>query len=225
MQTEWEMNSIEFKRLFYEVLGVFVTKPKKIDELYADVIKRYSSRGRYYHNIEHIYSMCDFWVKYKESILRPNFVFLAIVYHDIVYKTYKKDNEEQSAEYFHTLAFKSSFNIQANEIVYVKDLIRYTEHNCFFASKLHKDAQLLLDFDLCVLSKSEAVYNKYSEDIRKEYKRYSNFLYKKGRVDILNNFLQKDKIYLTEEFSLFEENARKNIKNEINYLNSPKKRK
>jgi predicted metal-dependent HD superfamily phosphohydrolase len=219
------MESIEFKELFYEILGVFVDKPKKIDRLYADIIKRYSSSGRYYHNIEHIYSMCDLWVKHNEVILRPNFVFLAIIYHDVIYKSYRKDNEEQSAEYFHSTALKFDFNIQPNEIVYVKDLIMYTQHNCFFAEKLHKDAQLLLDFDLCVLSKSEDVYRKYSKDIRQEYKRYPNFIYNKGRLDVLNSFLQKDRIYLTEEFSLFEESARKNIKSEINYLNSPKKRK
>jgi predicted metal-dependent HD superfamily phosphohydrolase len=114
--------------------------------------------------------------------------------------------------------------MKPNEIIYVKDLIRYTEHNCFFAEKLHKDAQLLLDFDLCILSKNEDVYNKYSRDIRQEYKRYSNFLYQKGRLEVLQKFLDKDKIYLTKEFNLFEENARKNIKNEIIYLNSPKKR-
>lgn len=219
------MESIEFKELFYEILGVFVDKPKKIDRLYADIIKRYSSGGRHYHSIEHIYSMCDLWVKHKEDMLRPIFVFLAIIYHDVIYKSNRKDNEEQSAEYFHTIAFESKFNMQASEIVYVKDLIRYTEHNCFFAEKLHKDAQLLLDFDLSVLSKSEDVYSKYSKDIRQEYKRYPNFIYNKGRLDVLNSFLQKDRIYLTEEFSLFEESARKNIKSEINYLNSPKKRK
>jgi hypothetical protein len=76
-----------------------------------------------------------------------------------------------------------------------------------------------------ILSKSEDVYRKYSKDIRQEYKRYPNFIYNKGRLDVLNSFFQKDRIYLTEEFSLFEESARKNIKSEINYLNSPKKRK
>lgn len=219
------MESIEFKELFYEILRVFVDKPKKIDRLYADIIKRYSSSGRHYHSIEHIYSMCDLWVKHKKDMLRPSFVFLAIIYHDVIYKSNRKDNEEQSAEYFHTIAFESKFNMQASEIVYVKDLIRYTEHNCFFAEKLHKDAQLLLDFDLSVLSKSEDVYSKYSKDIRQEYKRYASFLYKKGRLDVLKGFLQKDKIYLTKEFIFFEEKARKNIENEINLLTSANKRK
>jgi predicted metal-dependent HD superfamily phosphohydrolase len=219
------MNSSEFENLFYEVMGDFVKKPKQIDKLYLDVIKKYSSKGRFYHNIEHIYSMCDLWVKYRDKILRPNFVFVAIIYHDIVYKTYRSDNEEQSAEYFHNLAFKKHFGLRAGEIVYIMDLIRYTKHNCFFDSKLHKDAQFLLDFDLAVLSQSEDIYSQYTIDIRKEYKRYPNFLYKKGRADVLKGFLDKEQIYLTKEFSCFEEKARKNIENEINLLTSSKKRK
>lgn len=220
------MDSIEFEKLFYEVIGEFVKNPKQVEKLYLDVIKRYSSKGRFYHNIEHIYSMCDLWVQYRDKILRPSFVFVAIIYHDIIYKTYKAtDNEEQSAEYFHNLAFKKHFNLRASEIVYIMDLIRYTKHNCFFDLKLHKDAQFLLDFDLAVLSQSEDVYSQYTIDIRKEYKRYPNFLYKKGRADVLKGFLDKEQIYLTKEFSCFEEKARKNIENEINLLTSSKKRK
>lgn len=219
------MNSIEFKELFYEVFSGFVNKPKKIDALYSDVIKKYSSKGRCYHTMDHIYSMCDLWVKYKKRIENPQFVFLAIIYHDIIYKTNKSYNEEHSAEYFHTMAFNKSFNLKANEIVYVKDLIRYTNHTCFFDTKLHKDAQFLLDFDLYVLSSSSSIYNQYCKNIREEYKRYSNFVYKKGRIDVLKAFLEKEKIYLTKEFSRLEKSARKNIKNEINYLNLSKKRK
>jgi predicted metal-dependent HD superfamily phosphohydrolase len=50
-------------------------------------------------------------------------------------------------------------------------------------------------------------------------------LYKKGRADVLKVFLDKEQIYLTKEFSCFEEKARKNIENEINLLTSSKKRK
>jgi len=220
------MNSNEFEKLFFKIFGEFVKNPKQVDKLYLDVIKRYSSRGRFYHNIEHIYSMCDLWVKYRDEIVKPSFVFVAIVYHDIIYKTYKaSDNEEQSAEYFNDIAFKNHFSLEAIEIVYIMDLIKYTKHNCFFDLKLHKDAQFLLDFDLAVLSQSEDFYFKYTIDIRKEYKRYPNFLYKKGRADVLKGFLDKEQIYLTKEFSCFEEKARKNIENEINLLTSSKKRK
>ena len=73
------MNSYEFEKLFYEVMGDFVKKPKQVEKLYLDVIKKYSSKGRFYHNIEHIYSMCDLWMQYKDKILRPSFVFFTVI--------------------------------------------------------------------------------------------------------------------------------------------------
>jgi predicted metal-dependent HD superfamily phosphohydrolase len=118
------MNSNEFEKLFLEIFGEFVKKPKQVEKLYLDVIKRYSSKGRFYHNLEHIYLMCDLWVQHRDKIQMPSFVFMAIVYHDIIYKIHKSDNEEQSAEYFHNIAFKNHFSLEANEIVYIKDLIR-----------------------------------------------------------------------------------------------------
>jgi 1-acyl-sn-glycerol-3-phosphate acyltransferase len=51
----------------------------------------------------------------------------------------------------------------------------------------------------------------------------THFLYKNGRADVLKGFLEKKQIYLTKEFSCFEEKARKNIENEINLLTSSKK--
>jgi predicted metal-dependent HD superfamily phosphohydrolase len=219
-----EMNNVEFKKIFYELFGEFVKNPKKVDQLYNDVIKRYTAKGRHYHDINHIYGMCDLWVQYQDKMLRPKFILFAIIYHDIIYKVTKSDNEEESAEYFHTLALKSHFSLKPNEIVYIKDLIKYTKHDCFFDLRLHKDAQFLLDFDLYGLSSPEETYNQNSLNIRKEYKLYSNFLYNKGRADFLQKFLKKEKIYLTEEFSVLEENARKNMANEIIYLTSPKKR-
>ena len=121
------MNSNEFEKLFFKIFGEFVKNPKQVDKLYLDVIKRYSSRGRFYHNIEHIYSMCDLWVKYRDEIVKPSFVFVAIVYHDIIYKTYKaSDNEEQSAEYFNDINIQLTLERSIRDIqtFYIKKVGR-----------------------------------------------------------------------------------------------------
>ena len=99
------MNGNEFEKLFLEIFGEFVKKPKQVEKLYLDVIKRYSSRGRFYHNLEHIYSMCDLWVQHRDKIQRPIFVFMAIIYHDIIYTsmffreevTYQQHKEQEMA--------------------------------------------------------------------------------------------------------------------------------
>lgn len=214
------MSSVEFKELFFEVFSQYVKTPKKIEKMYEDVVKKYSSKNRYYHNLNHIIHMSELWKKYKDSFEFPNFAFIAIVYHDIIYNTNSSNSENESAEYFTSLFHKKFItNIKSNEIVYISDLIKYTKHNCFFGDKLFKDIKLFLDLDLAILSSSSSEYLNYSENIRKEFKRYPNFLYKKGRLDFLQKFLQKENIYLSNKFKKLEKIARKNIQNEINYLN------
>lgn len=220
------MNKSEFKELFFEVFSQYVKTPKKIEKMYEDVVKKYSSKNRHYHNLNHIIHMSELWKRYKDSFEFPNFAFIAIVYHDIIYNVNSFNNENKSAEYFDLLFHKKHIiNIKANEIVYISDLIKYTKHNCFFGNKLFKDIKLFLDLDLAILSSPSNEYLKYSQDIRKEFKRYPNFLYKKGRLYFLQDFLQKENIYLSNKFKKLEKIARKNMENEINYLNSPKKEK
>lgn len=217
------MNETSFKRYFYKVFYNVVIREKYINELYEDVIKRYSSSNRHYHNINHIYSMTEWLKVFMARIENPNLVFIAIVYHDIIYKTTRSDNEEQSAQYFKKIALKK-LDLKAPEIGYIMDLIRYTKHNFESPENLPNDAKYLLDFDLAVLSSSEEEYRAYCDNIRREFKIYPNFLYKKGRLDFLQNFLNKPKIYLTGEFLFSEKKVRENMENEIIYLNSPKKR-
>lgn len=217
------LNEDSFKRYFYKVFYNVVKREKYINELYEDVIKRYSASNRHYHNINHIYSMTDWLKVFMTRLQNPKFVFLAIVYHDIIYKTTRSDNEEQSAQYFKKIALKK-LDLKAPEIGYIMDLIRYTKHNFESTENLPNDAKYLLDFDLAVLSSSEEKYISYCDNIRREFKIYPNFLYKKGRLDFLQNFLKKPKIYLSEEYLFSEKKARENMENEINYLNSPKKR-
>ena len=167
--------------------------------------------------------MCDLWKKYHSRFKYPNFVFIAIVYHDIIYSTRKTDNEEQSAEYLHKMFFKKFVDLKASEIIFIKDLIRYTKHNTYFDDKFHNDIKLFLDLDLMILSEPWEKYIEYAQNVRKEYRVYPNFIYKKGRLDFLQKFSEKERIYLSSTFKNLEIKARENMKNEINYLNSPKK--
>lgn len=206
---------LAFKKMFFEELKQYVSNHNKIEVLYNDVIKRYSNKLRFYHNLDHIYSMCFLWKKYKDKFDYPSEMFLAIVYHDIIYKVDRIDNEECSAEYFKKIALKKSFDIKFYRIIIVVDLIKSTKHS---ERKYYKmpEFNYLLDFDLNIFSSLE--YDSYIHNIRNEYKRYSNFVYKKGRLDFLHDFLKRD-IFLTKEFKKFENIAKKNIKSEINYLN------
>lgn len=212
---------LSFRKLFFDITSKYVDDAKDIDKMYIDIVSKYSSKNRHYHNMNHIYKMCDLWNVHKNKFNNSDVVFFAIVFHDIIYKSRKKDNEEKSASYFFDVAINYLHYMHYDTILRIRKLIRATKHSseCNIQDGgLRSDLNLLLDFDLSVLCSDEQVYEKYARDIRKEYWIYPIFMYRPGRVKVLQSFLSKDKIYLSKEFSSYEKIARKNIENEIKLL-------
>ena len=81
------------------------------------------------------------------------------------------------------------------------------------------DNAYLLDLDLSILGTDWEIYNKYTQNIRKEYKIYPDILYKPGRKKVLKHFLERDSLYFTERFKTkFEKQARNNLIQEIDML-------
>lgn len=81
------------------------------------------------------------------------------------------------------------------------------------------DTNFLLDIDLSILGKSPEVYKKYTEDIRKEYKIYPDFMYGKGRTKVLKSILELEAIFKTDFFKkAYEKQARENLTAELSQL-------
>ena len=75
-----------------------------------------------------------------------------------------------------------------------------------------RDEQLIVDIDLSILGCPEAVYEDFERNVRKEYKWVPGFIYRKKRKEILNSFLDRDRIYVNDFFfEKFEQQARINI--------------
>jgi predicted metal-dependent HD superfamily phosphohydrolase len=74
------------------------------------------------------------------------------------------------------------------------------------------------DLDLSILGSPGKEYDRYAENIRKEYSFVPQDIYAKKRVEILKKFLEGP-IYKTPYFfSKYEERSRVNIQNEIRSL-------
>lgn len=184
--------------------------PTSISKHWEDLEKAYSSKSRQYHNLNHIEAMIKSFEEHKEQLKFPNEVLYSIFYHDIVYKTTRKDNEEKSADFAIKILPK---NTTLNNVL-IYDMI------C--ATQLHQkndinDINWLIDFDLKILASDWNTYEAYCQQIRKEYKIYPDLLYKPGRKKALQHFLENDFIFQTETFrTKYETKARVNIQKEIN---------
>jgi predicted metal-dependent HD superfamily phosphohydrolase len=143
---------------------------------------------------------------------------LSVFYHDIIYDATANDNEKQSAILMQKHLSKTSFtNIQK-----CSEQIEATKRH---EKSSHLDTNYLLDIDLAILGENESVYENYCNQIRNEYKMYSNRQYYHGRILVLQNLLSSDTIFKTAYFrNIYEKRAKNNLQNEILLLNKKMKK-
>ena len=203
---------MDLKTWYYNLLLEIGFTTSSIDKHWEDLEKAYTLKSRYYHNLTHLENMITSFYEYKEQLQFPNEVLYAIFYHDIIYKTIRKDNEQKSAAF--------AIKILPKNAILDKNLV----YDMICATQLHLynsilDINWLIDFDLKILASDWEDYQKYCQEIRKEYKVYPDLLYKPGRKKALEHFLEKDFIFQTDEFrSKYEAKARENIKKELTEL-------
>ena len=186
----------------------------KVDELWNEIVQRYSEPHRHYHTLDHLDNMVAELIPVMNVIKDRSTTVMAIAYHDIVYDVLKQDNEEQSAE----LAYQRLTQLQLPEQQ------KETCKTLILATKTHQisgkeDFNLFVDADLAILGAPPLFYEKYCNQIRQEYKDYPDELYIPGRIKVLNHFLEMSSIYKTRYFKdSYEKQARKNMNAELKLL-------
>lgn len=173
----------------------------------------YSGKTRHYHSATHI-ADCLQKASWQE-VTRTNYALqLAIWYHDVVYNAFRKDNELKSAEQAVTFLTKQAADSALKTKVF--DLIMATIHK---NPPRNEEEACLMDIDITILGANPSDYQKYCELIRKEYSWVPSFLYRKKRAEVMTNFLAREQLYHTSFFrERYEEQARKNIKQELEML-------
>lgn len=200
---------MKLQERFKNLLITIGFNASEVNTLWFDLHDVYSTKSRYYHNLNHLKEMIVLYDEYNLELEFPNEVLFSIFYHDYVYKVTRKDNELKSAEY--ALSILPSITTLNKQLVF--DMICATKNHQH--NKI-EDINWLIDFDLKILSKNWEDYKMYCSQIRKEYKIYPNILYKPGRKKALQHFLENQSVYQTETFKTkYEDKARKNIQQEI----------
>lgn len=184
---------------------------------FLDIANLYSSPNRFYHNLDHVSQVLQVIESLRSLSLHPTTLEFAAWFHDVIYDAKSNDNEEKSAEY--AASVLSCFNLSSELINSVTNLILKTKTHRHPDNDI--DSQILLDADLSILGADESNYCSYSQAIRQEYSWVSDESYRLGRLQFLQNILQRPRIYLTDTmFAALEINARSNIQAEIQYLSS-----
>ena len=186
--------------------------------------KEYASEGRYWHTWKHIQEMLKLYAKFFDEIKNKETVYLAILFHDVVYNIVQQDksNEVLSAELMCSFLKeneKEYFKENEYQINLAREFIHSTEHHD--VSKIDKgiftvdelnDLKLFLDFDISIFksnNKDDLIF--FEKAIRKEFSIYPDNVYKNGRKQVMLNFLNQDSIFSSYQFKEFEKQAKQNI--------------
>lgn len=185
-----------------------------LEDEFDPIYVKYSEPHRYYHTIEHIKSCLGLFDLIKGELSSPGIVEMALWLHDVIYNPRKNNNEEMSSMFAKELL--SRIGVSSTDSKSVSELIMATKHPFI---PTNEEQQYIIDIDLAVLGSSPEKYDQYSEQIEMEYTHIPSFLYKRGRLKVLESFLKQNTIFNTEYFSSKYENmARNNLQREIGRL-------
>ena len=146
----------------------------------SDVINAYDEPHRFYHTLEHIEDVLK--QLHDVDLLKHDELFLAAVFHDIVYNPQSNTNEEDSAEFF--LKSSKSSSLTGEQKEHIKQLILDTKHH----KPSVKFSEEFIKADLAILNSSFDKLIKYEKQIFKEFQFVDYKTYKVKRIEVLKHF-------------------------------------
>lgn len=166
---------------------------------YRDLLRRYAEPHRAYHSLAHIEHCLDEFEPVRRMASNPDAVELALWFHDAVYKPRATDNEERSAELVRRLP-----GLPRGVAGRAAELVLATRHA---SPPADPDAELVVDVDLAILGQPADRFDRYEDEIRREYSWVPGFLFRSKRRSILRSFLQRPSIFRTSYFRARHETA------------------
>lgn len=208
------MNALELVQRHWDGLALRAgcAGPAAVD-LLSEMVHAYREPHRHYHTLDHVAHLLALLDRCGADADDSDALALAILFHDIVYDPRRQDNEQASARMASERLAGLGF---AQELVAkVSRYILATRHDRPEAIA-DADLALLLDLDLSILAAEPAGYRAYAQAVRREYVFVPDQLYRAGRRRVLEGFLARERIYLTEELrEPWEKSARANLAAEI----------
>ena len=179
------------------------------------LLLEYQRPERQYHNLNHIEEMSSWLRAYRSDLESYSACFLACLYHDVVYDTRASDNELRSSR--RARDDLGAMGFDENLIKTVELLIESTASHTPRLDNF--DCKLFLDADLAILGSNRARYDAYLSGVRAEYAWVSEEVYRAKRSLVLNSFLKRERIYLTDLLhTKLDSAARSNLRYEIELL-------
>lgn len=184
------------------------------ERLREDLLARWSEPHRKHHNVAHLREVLDAVGILADGGLQfdREAVELAAWFHDAVYEIGRDDNEDRSAALARQLLAESADRDEVARLV--------------LATKSHKvaaddvNAAVLSDADLSVLGAPALRYRQYADAVREEYVSVPDDVFRPARARVLAALLDGPIFHTEVGRERWEEQARRNVGEEVSELNS-----
>jgi predicted metal-dependent HD superfamily phosphohydrolase len=174
---------------------------------------------RGYHGWSHPEALLGLLAEVRNRLSDPVAVECAIILHDAVYDPRRSDNEARSAALAREMLDRVVPEVTLRRAV---ELIEATERHLVTATisaDEAEDMRIFLDLDLSTLGASAEAFDRYEAGVRHEYRHVPEALFKAGRAAVLERFLERDQLYLSEwGRERFEAKARENLQRSLKGL-------
>mmetsp|Transcript_21745 Transcript_21745/g.34069 ORF Transcript_21745/g.34069 Transcript_21745/m.34069 type:complete len:283 (+) Transcript_21745:2-850(+) len=173
-----------------------------------------TGKYKFYHNMEQLRRMFSELKRLELPCQRKDLLTMAMFFHDVIYDTTRSDNEEQSAMLFKQFSDEAGCISSADTETVVTWIRRTQKHLGSPASC--DEVAALLDLDLSILGSEPYVYERYAENIRREYSNVPFVEFVSRRCKILSDMNSHERLFYTEKcYEAFETRGRENLKREI----------
>ena len=181
---------------------------------FRKLVDRYDEAHRRYHTTQHLAECLGLWRTSRSLASRPGEVAIALWFHDAVYDTKRQDNEERSAALAREAVTLAGLPSGIGDRVHA--LIMATRHD---GVATDADMQLLVDIDLSILGADTTRFDEYERQVREEYAWVPSLMFRRTRRTILQQFLERPRIFQTPAFYETRETAaRQNLKRSVMQL-------
>jgi predicted metal-dependent HD superfamily phosphohydrolase len=202
------------------------------DDWFNRLYRQHNEAGRFYHTSVHLKEILEYLellaLEQQTNLGVPTAttteIRFATFFHDAVYNPQSSRNEQDSAKLFQEFCKQAKIIPESTKNTVVRLILATEKHQVLLANDDDVDdeslQQLFLDLDMAVLGKQPEAYLAYAALIRKEYAFVPREVYCEKRAAILESFLERRRIYLSELLfhEAFEATARRNLQSEIDLL-------
>lgn len=198
-----------------ELIDTLSSRYMSADEakgVYDSLADRYHEPWRRYHRSAHLSDVTNYLIKHIDELEDPRVTLWAAIGHDAIYIPQVSGgvNEEMSAQLTSSMLLKY---MSGREAFQIGDYIRATANH---EPGDDHDLAHLLDADLKILGSDTRTFEYFEYNIREEYRHFDDRAFALGRRAVLQDFLDRQRIYITDTAHReFEQPARQNLTNAI----------